>query len=89
MKEKIVLGNKILEKGIYVYQGKVEVIEKLPPPISVKGVRSFLRHADFYRRHIKEFLKICHPLSKLLEKNCKFYFEVMCDASGSALGVLS
>ncbi|XP_047251417.1 uncharacterized protein LOC124886614 [Capsicum annuum] len=36
MKEGIILGQKILEKGIEVDRAKVEVIKKLPPPISVK-----------------------------------------------------
>ena len=53
----------------------MEVIEKLPPPISVKGVRCFLGHAGFNRRFIKDLSKIAHPLSKLLEKECKFYFD--------------
>ena len=54
---------------------KVEVIERLPPPSLVKGVRSFLAYAGFYRRFIKDILKIAHPLCKLLEKECKFYFD--------------
>ena len=69
------LGHRISEKGIEVDRAKVEVIERLPPPISVKGVRSFLGHAGFYRRFIKDFSKIAHPLCKLLEKDCKFYFD--------------
>ena len=81
-------------------------------------MRSFLGHAGFYRRFIKDFSKIVHPLCKLFEKECKFYFdesslkafgefkeklvsapiiilqdwskpfEVMCDASVVALGVV-
>ncbi|KAG9458288.1 hypothetical protein H6P81_002796 [Aristolochia fimbriata] len=46
----IVLGHKISEKGIEVDKAKIEVIEKLPPPTSVKAIRSFLGHAGFYRR---------------------------------------
>ena len=72
VKEGILLGHRISEKGIEVDRAKVEVIERLPPPISVKGVRSFLGHAGFYRRFIKDFSKITHPLRKLLEKDCKF-----------------
>ena len=78
VKEGIVLGHRSSEKGIEVDRAKVEVIERLPPPISVKGVRSFLGHAGFYRRFIKDFSKIAHPLCKLLEKDCKFCFDESC-----------
>jgi hypothetical protein len=50
--EGIILGHKISSKGIEVDQAKIEVIEKLPLPVNVKGVRSFLGHAGFYRHFI-------------------------------------
>ena len=78
MKEGIVLGHCISEKGIEVDRAKVEVIERLPPPISVKGMRSFIGNASFYRRLNKDFSNSVHPLCKLLEKDCKFYFHESC-----------
>ncbi|GKD74214.1 hypothetical protein Tco_1332496, partial [Tanacetum coccineum] len=42
VKEGIVLGHKISKSGIEVDRAKVDVIAKLPPPTSVKGVQSFL-----------------------------------------------
>ncbi|GJX14487.1 hypothetical protein Tco_0206245 [Tanacetum coccineum] len=48
-KEGIVLGHKISKNGIEVDKAKVDVIAKLPHPTTVKGVRSFLDHAGFYR----------------------------------------
>ena len=56
--EGIVLGHKISAKGIEVDPTKIEAIEKLPYPRDIKGIRSFLRHAGFYRRFIKDFSKI-------------------------------
>jgi hypothetical protein len=48
VREGIVLGHKISEKGIEVDKAKIEIIEQLPPPTNVKGIRSFLGHARFY-----------------------------------------
>nr|GFB28802.1 reverse transcriptase domain-containing protein [Tanacetum cinerariifolium] len=74
----IVLGHKISKKGIEVDRAKIEVISKLPNPTTVKGIRSFLRHAGFYRRFIKDFSKISRPMTHLLEKNSPFIFSNEC-----------
>jgi len=76
--EGIVLGNKISSRGIEVDQAKVDVIGKLPPHINVKGVRSFLGHAGFYRRFIKDFSKVAKPLSNFLNKDKSFEFDNDC-----------
>jgi len=75
VQEGIVLGHKILKKGIEVDKAKLDVIDKLPPPINVKGIRSFLGHVGFYRRFIKDFSKIAKPLSNLLNKETVFVFN--------------
>ncbi|XP_062103693.1 uncharacterized mitochondrial protein AtMg00860-like [Humulus lupulus] len=78
VQEGIVLGHRISNKGIEVDGVKLEVIEKLPPPTTVKGIRSFLGHAGFYRRFIKDFSKIYKPICSLLEKNPAFEFTKEC-----------
>nr|GFA28915.1 hypothetical protein [Tanacetum cinerariifolium] len=78
VKEGIVLGHKILKKGIEVDKAKIKVISKLPHPTTVKGIRSFLGHAGFYRRFIKDFSKISRPMTHLLEKNSPFIFSNDC-----------
>jgi len=78
VREGIVLGHKVSKDGLEVDKAKVEAIEKFPPPISVKGVRSFLGHAGFYRRFIKDFSKISSPLCRLLEKDVSFKFDDAC-----------
>nr|GFA48104.1 reverse transcriptase domain-containing protein [Tanacetum cinerariifolium] len=78
VKEGIVLGHKISKKGIEVDKAKIEVISKVPHPTTVKGIRSFLGHAGFYRRFIKDFSKISRPMTHLLEKNSPFIFSNEC-----------
>nr|GEY16190.1 reverse transcriptase domain-containing protein [Tanacetum cinerariifolium] len=118
VKEGIVLGHKISKNGIEVDKAKVDVIAKLPHPTTIKGIRSFLRHAGFYRRFIQDFSKIARPMTRLFEKDSPFFFfkecveafqtlkrkltkapilvapdwdlpfELMCDASDFAIGVV-
>ena len=75
VQEGIVLGHKISMSGIEVDKAKINVIEKLPPPVNVKGMRSFLRHVGFYRRFIKDFSKIAKPLNNFLNKDALFLFD--------------
>ncbi|GJV00649.1 reverse transcriptase domain-containing protein [Tanacetum coccineum] len=85
VREGIVLGHKVSSAGLEVDKAKINVIAKLPPPTNIKGIRSFLGHAGFYRRFIKDFLKIARPLTKLLEKDTPFEFSNECQ---SAFGLL-
>ena len=75
VKEGIVLGHKISTTRLEVDQAKISFISTLLPQSNVKGVRSFLGHAGFYRRFIKDFSKIARPLRKLLEKEAVFEFS--------------
>ena len=73
VQEEIVLGQKISVRVIEVDKAKIDVIDKLHPPVNVKGVRSFLGLARFYKRFIKDFSKIAKPLSNFLNKDAVFY----------------
>ena len=74
VQERIVINYKVSRNGIEVDKAKIGVIDKLPPPISVKGIRSILGHVGFYRRFIKDFSKITKPLCMLLEHDKPFNF---------------
>nr|GEV64150.1 reverse transcriptase domain-containing protein [Tanacetum cinerariifolium] len=95
VKDGIVLGHKISKNEIEVDKAKVDVISKLHHPTTVKGIRSFLGHAGFYRRFIKDFLKIAWPMTHLLEKDTLFFFYKECvkvlyypSGSGRIIGLI-
>ncbi|GJS71860.1 reverse transcriptase domain-containing protein [Tanacetum coccineum] len=85
VKEGIILGHKISKSGIKVDKAKVDVIAKLPHPTTVKGVRSFLGHAGYYRRFIQDFSKISRPMTHLVEKETPFVFSKECVEAFNAL----
>jgi hypothetical protein len=81
VKQGIVLGHVISERGMEVDKAKVETVEQLLPPTDIKSLRSFLGHAGFYRRFIKDFSKITKPLTHLLQKDVAFDFDEKCLAA--------
>ncbi|GJU46990.1 reverse transcriptase domain-containing protein [Tanacetum coccineum] len=70
----------MVKEGIVLGQprAKFDVIAKLPHPTSVKGVRSFLGHAGFYRRFMQDFSKIARTMTHLLKKEISFIFSKEC-----------
>ncbi|KAI3470782.1 hypothetical protein Pfo_027445 [Paulownia fortunei] len=66
-------------EGIEVDKSKIELIANLPTPKTVKEIRSFLGHAGFYRRFIKDFSIISKPLCNLLTKDTIFEWTENCE----------
>ena len=74
----IVLGHYICFQGIKADPSKIQIIVNFPIPKTQKEVRSFLRHAGYYHRFIKDFTKIVAPLFKLLVKDVNFIWDDSC-----------
>ncbi|CAN6566343.1 unnamed protein product [Malus baccata var. baccata] len=85
VKQGIVLGHIVSENGIEVDKSKIDLVRHLPSPTSVREVRSFLGHAGFYCRFIKDFSKVAQPLCRLLQKDVTFEFTKECTASFNQL----
>ncbi|CAN6697901.1 unnamed protein product [Malus baccata var. baccata] len=85
VKQGIVLGHIVSENGIEVDKSKIDLVRHLPSPTSVREVRTFLGHAGFYRRFIKDFSKVAQPLCRLLQKDVAFEFTKECTASFNQL----
>ncbi|GJV70881.1 putative nucleotidyltransferase, ribonuclease H [Tanacetum coccineum] len=85
VKEGIILGHKVSGSGIEVHKAKIEAdkakieaISKLPYPINVKAIQSFLGHASFYRRFIKDFSQVARSMTQVLVKDAPFNFSKEC-----------
>ncbi|GKD09683.1 hypothetical protein Tco_1189368 [Tanacetum coccineum] len=78
VKEGIILGHKVSKSGIEVDKAKIESISKLPYPTNVKAIRSFLGHAGFYRRFIKDYSQIARLMTLLLVRDAPFNFSEEC-----------
>ena len=85
----IVLGHIVSKDGIEVDKAKVELISNLPTPMCVRDIRSFLGHAGFYRRFIKDFSVIARPLCTLLAKDVPFTWSQACDTAFTKLKAVS
>ena len=81
----IVLGHIVSSKGIEVDKAKIDLIANLPTPKCVKDIRSFLGHAGFYCRFIKDFSAISRPLCHLLSKDAPFIWTPACEEAFSKL----
>ena len=66
VRKRVVLRHIISGKGLEVDMVKIEVIQNLPLPGTVRDLRSFLGHVSFYRRFIQDFAKVSKPLTTLL-----------------------
>jgi hypothetical protein len=76
--EGVVLGHRVSGNSIEIDQDRIEVIENLPYPQDVKGMQTFMGHASFYKRFIKDFSKLSKPLTDLLHKDVPYSFDKIC-----------
>ena len=61
-----------VNRGIRADTKKIEAISSWKAPTNLKGVRSFLGFANFYRNFIKNFAHISNPLHELTKKGTPF-----------------
>ena len=76
VREGVVLGHIVSGKGLEVDKAKIEVIQNLPLPNTVKDLRSFLGHVGFYRRFIQDFATLlCKDKDFIIDEEGKRAFK--------------
>lgn len=66
------VGLFVSEQGIKMDPHKTDAIAEWPAPKSVKELQMFLGFANYYRRFITNFSKICRQMHNLLKKDTKY-----------------
>jgi len=61
----------IKTNGVTMTDGKVKSVQNCAHPISVKEVQILIGFANLYRRFIKDFSKVCKPITERLTGNPK------------------
>jgi hypothetical protein len=62
------LGHVLSEEKVKTNPKKIQLIKKWQSLVIAKGVRSFLRLANFYRKFIKDFFALAKLLTDLFKK---------------------
>jgi hypothetical protein len=79
--EVLFLGHIINRDGLVVDPKKVVAILDWKAPKDVRGIKSFIGMADYYRRFIEGFSKISRPMTALLAKKVEFKWTLVCQES--------
>ena len=66
------LGYKFTQTGISPLESKTAAILTIPPPTTLKRLRSFLGSVHYIGKFIPHLAQLCHPLRPLLKKSVKF-----------------
>ena len=68
-------------QGLMVDPAKIAIIVNLPPPASVKQLRTTLGHIGYYEKFIKGYAQITTPMEKLLKHDAKYKWNEECKKS--------
>ncbi len=74
-KELAYLGHIISKNGVKPDPAKVEAVENLSTPTSLKELQSFLGLVSYYRKFIMDFATVAEPLYQLHRKGTHYYWS--------------
>jgi hypothetical protein len=83
--EVLFLGHIINWEGLVVDPKKVTTILDWKAPKDVRGIKSFIGMAGYYRRFIEGFSKLARPMTTLLAKKVEFKWTPACQKSFKTL----
>ena len=73
------LGHYVSKEGVFVDPAMIQAVSEWPSPKNVSDIRSFLDLASYYRRFMRDFLKIARPMTNLMKKESKIEWSEKCE----------
>lgn len=61
------VGHIVSQEGVSTDPSKIEAVKSWPRPQNVSELRSFLGFSGYYRRFVRDYSKVSHPLNQLLQ----------------------
>jgi hypothetical protein len=77
-KEVLFLGHIVDEQGVRVDPAKVKAVKEFPTPTDVSHLRSFLGMTNYFRKFIKRYAQVVHPMTDLLKGDTAFRWSTAC-----------
>ncbi len=84
-KEVKYLGHIVNKDGVATDPEKLKIVRDYPIPTDVNKVRSFLGFTGYYRKYVKDYCKICEPLTNLTRNNVPFVWDESCQKAFDTL----
>ena len=72
-------------EGVEADPSKKKAVKNFPQPLDVKGLRSFLGLASYYRRFVPNLSSVAGPLHALTRKNAPFVWTPTCQQAFDGL----
>ena len=86
--EVLYLGHVVSSEGVRTDPAKLAAVRNFPTPTDVKGLRSFLGLASYYRRSVPNFAKVAGALHALTKKGVPFVWTGQCRTAFEELKAL-
>jgi hypothetical protein len=80
-KEVLFLGHVVSAEGVRVDPAKVSAVRDFPVPTDVSHLRSFLGMTNYFRKFIKRYAQVVHPMTDLLKQDTAFCWSAACQES--------
>lgn len=79
------MGFRLQNGAIYPQQQKLEIIQELKPPTTLRQTRRILGILNYYRRFVKNFAKLAAPITALTKKGREIKWTDDCAKALSSL----